>query len=74
MGTVMNHACNNSKHAGSKGHVLRLDAKVEAQQVIDRAICNFDALAGRAEYDLTDLPLAQRFMMESVGGVRFGDL
>jgi len=73
MGKVMNHIYNNSKHSGSKDHVLRFDAKLGAQQVIDRTISNFDALSGRAEYDLPVIPLAQRFMTESIEDIRGKD-
>jgi hypothetical protein len=72
MGKVMNRAYNNSKHAGTKDHAVWLDAKMEAQQVIDRTIANFDQLSARPEYDLPVVPLAQRFIMESIESIRGG--
>lgn len=70
IGTRMNYAYNNSKHAGSKDHVLMIDAKLEAQHLLSRAISNFDVLAMRADYDMPAIPLAQRFMIESVTHIR----
>ena len=70
IGDLMNRVYNNSKHAGTKDHVVWMHPKLAAQEVIDRAISNYDALFGRSEYNLADLPLAQRFMTESVEQVQ----
>jgi hypothetical protein len=66
IGNLMNRAYNHSKHAGKKDHLVEMNPKFEAQELIDRAISNYDALFTRVEYDLPDIPLAQRFRMESV--------
>ena len=66
IGDLLNRAYNHSKHAGKKDHVISFDPKFEANAIIDRAISNFDLLFSRPEYNLTDLPLAQQFRMESV--------
>jgi hypothetical protein len=66
IGDLMNHVYNNSKHAGTKDHIVWMDPKLAAQEVIDRAITNYDALSTRNDYNLSDLPLAQQFMMETV--------
>lgn len=70
IGDLMNRVYNNSKHAGTKDHLVWMDPKLAAQEVIDRAISNYDVLFALGDYDLRDLPLAQRFMMESVEQVR----
>lgn len=61
MGALMKRAYNESKHAGKKHHVLRMNPKSEAREYIDRAISNLDSLIGQCGYDLPDLPLAQQF-------------
>jgi hypothetical protein len=70
IGDLMNRVYNNSKHAGTKDLVVWMDPKLAAQEVIDRAISNYDVLFARSEYNLPDLPLAQNFMMESVQQVQ----
>lgn len=70
IGDLLNHAYNNSKHAGSKDHTLQLDPKSEAHELIDRAVLNFDFLLSRPDYSLHDIPLIERFRMEGIGGVR----
>lgn len=73
IGNLMNHAYNNSKHAGKADHDIEIDAQKESQHVIDRAISNYDQLLSHPDPDLPDLPdlpLAQRFMMESISDVR----
>lgn len=70
IGDLMNRVYNHSKHAGAKDHGVWMDPKLAAQEVIDRAISNYDVLFGRGDYDLSDLPLAQRFMTEPVEQVQ----
>jgi hypothetical protein len=70
IGDLMNRVYNHSKHAGAKDHTVWMDPKLAAQEVIDRAISNYDVLFGRNEYNLPDLALAQRFMTESVEQVQ----
>jgi hypothetical protein len=70
IGDLMNRVYNNSKHAGTKDHIVWMDPKLAAQEVIDRAVSNYDVLFARSDYNLSDLPLAQRFMTESVEQVR----
>lgn len=72
IGDLMNHAYNHSKHAGTKDHSLIFDAKFEAEAVIDRAISNFDMLEACGGYDLPELPLAQRFRVDSDAENPFG--
>jgi hypothetical protein len=71
IGDLLNHVYNHSKHAGKAEHVIWFDPRFEAQQLIDRAIANFDALFALSDYrDLPDLPLVQRFVRESAEAVR----
>ncbi|MDI1236065.1 MAG: hypothetical protein PSV26_01120 [Polaromonas sp.] len=70
IGDLMNHSYNHSKHAGKTGHEVSMDSKSEARRIIDRAITNYDQLCGQMEHDLPDLPLAQRFRLESISEVR----
>ena len=67
---LMNYVYNNSKHAGTKDHIVWMAPKLAAQEVIDRAISDYDVLFARNDYNLSELPLAQRFMTESVEQVR----
>lgn len=66
IGDLMNRVYNNSKHAGTKDLVVWMDPKLAAQEVIDRAVSNYDVLFARGDYDLAAIPLAQQFMMETV--------
>jgi hypothetical protein len=63
---LMNFAYNNSKLAGKTELTVELDPQREAQDVLDRAISNFDALFGVREYELRDIPLAQRFVRDTI--------
>jgi len=66
IGVLLNYAHNHSKHAGKDEHTIWFDPRFEAQQIIDRAIANFDALFVLSDYrDLPELPLAQRFVLKS---------
>ena len=67
IGELLNRAYNHSHHAGKNELELQMNPKFEAQETIDRAISNFDSLSFR--YDLPELPLAQRFILESVDEV-----
>lgn len=71
IGDLMNRAYNHSKHAGRKDHLVEMNPRFEAQELIDRAISNYDALFARLDYDLPELPLAQRFRMESIEDIHF---
>ena len=64
IGSLMNHAYNNSKHAGTNDHTVCMNPKFEAAEIIDRVISNFDALSGSLDLKLPILPLAQRFVQE----------
>ena len=66
IGNLMNHAYNHSKHAGKADHDIEIDAKMESQRVIDRAISNYDQLFSHADLDLPVLPLVERFLLESI--------
>lgn len=70
IGDLMNRVYNHSKHAGKDNLEVLMDAREEAGRVIDRAISNYDQLSSRLEHDLRDLPMAQRFRMESISNVR----
>ena len=74
IGDLLNHAYNHSKHAGKKDHLISFNPRFESNAIIDRAISNFDALFSRSEYNLTDLPLAQEFRMESSDEVTLEDI
>ena len=63
IGDLLNRAYNHSHHAGKTELEVHINPKFEAQETIDRAISNFDTLMFK--YDLADVPLAQRFIMES---------
>lgn len=69
IGDFMNHIYNNSKHAGKDGHTLLFDPRLEAQQIIDRAIMNYQEAFLRGDHDLPELPLAQKFLQESANEV-----
>ena len=62
IGGQLNRAYNHSHHAGKTDLQVWMNPKFEAQETIDRAISNFDALI--SIYDLPDLPLAQIFVKE----------
>jgi hypothetical protein len=64
IGDLINQAYNNSKHAGTSDHTVWMNPKFEAQEIIDRAISNYDAVAWHSKYGLTYLPLAQQFKVE----------
>ena len=68
IGDVLNHAYNNSKHAGKSDHCVYMDPQFEAHAVIDRTISNYDLLFERG-LRVKGVPLAQRFRMESVSRV-----
>jgi hypothetical protein len=70
IGDFLNRGYNHSKHAGKSDHQLQMDAREEAYRVIDRAITNYDQLLASPEYDLPDLPMAQKFRMESLAQIR----
>lgn len=70
IGNLMNRAYNHSKHAGKADHDIEMDARTESWRVIDRAISNYDQLFSHPDLDLPDLPLAQRFRMESLSDVQ----
>lgn len=70
IGDLMNHAYNNSRHAGTKDHTLLFDPRSAAYDLIDRAITNYDMLLSRSDYELPDVRLVQRFRMEGLDGVR----
>lgn len=70
IGDLMNRAYNHSKHAGTSDHTQWMDPKDEAHMAIDRAISNYDVLDAQGIYDLQDMPLAQRFVTESIANVR----
>lgn len=70
IGDLMNHVYNHSKHAGKNEHEVLMNAQNESRRVIDRAISNYDQLFTRLEHDLPDLPLAQRFLTDSISDVR----
>lgn len=70
IGNLMNHAYNSSKHAGKADHDIEIDAKMESQRVIDRATSNYNQLFSHPDLDLPNLPLAQRFLLESISDVR----
>ena len=63
IGDLLNRAYNHSHHAGKTELEVHMNPKFEAQETIDRAISNFDTLMFK--YDLAEVPLAQRFIMES---------
>ena len=63
IGDLLNHAYNHSHHAGKTELEVQMNPKFEAQETIDRAISDFDGLMFK--YDLAELPLAHRFVMES---------
>ena len=62
IGKLMNHAYNNSKHAGKTKNTLQMDPKSSAQTTIERAILNYEKLFPL--YDLAELPLSNRFLKE----------
>lgn len=64
---LLNRAYNHSHHAGSTELELWMNPKFEAQETVDRAISNFDALS--SAYGLPVLPLSQRFSVESANEV-----
>lgn len=64
IGELLNYAYNHSHHAGKSELEFRMNPRFEAKETIDRAVSNFDSLFYR--YDLPVLPLAQRFIMESL--------
>jgi hypothetical protein len=64
IGELLNRAYNHSHHAGKTELELHMNPRFEAQETIDRAVSNFDSLL--VKYDLAELPLAQRFVMESL--------
>ena len=68
IGDLLNRAYNHSHHAGKTELELTMNAKFEAQETIDRAISNFDALSS---YNLPVLPLAQKFVIESASETEF---
>lgn len=70
IGDLMNHAYNNSKHAGARDHTLLIDPRSAAYDLIDRAITNYDMLLSRSDFELPDVRLVQRFRMEGLDGVR----
>ena len=67
IGNLLNKPYNHSHHAGKTELEVRMNPKFEAQETIDRAISNFDALSSR--YNLPVLPLAQRFVAEAAAEV-----
>lgn len=69
IGDLLNRAYNHSHHAGKTNLTVQMNPKFEAAETIDRAISNFDCLVRK--YDLPDLPLAQRFIEESLIQSRF---
>jgi hypothetical protein len=69
IGNLMNYAYNNSKHAGKADLDIEINAQKESQSVIDRAISNYDQLLSHPDFDLPDLPLAQRFRVESISDI-----
>ncbi len=73
IGDLLNRAYNNSKHAGTSDHIVVMDPHFEAKAVIDRAISNFDALNAQGVEGLREIPLAQRFMVESAEEARLGE-
>ena len=64
VGEQMNRVYNNSKHAGTDDHTIWMNPKFEAQEIIDRAISNYDAIAWHSKYGLTYLSLVQQFKVE----------
>lgn len=74
IGDRMNFVYNYSKHAGTKGHEIDMDAKSEAGEIIDRTLMNYDTLRSLPQYlELPEIPLSQRFMEDSLGQVRLED-
>ena len=73
IGDLLNRAYNHSKHAGTKDHVIRMNPKFVARELIDRTVSNYDMLFERRDYSLPDIPLIQRFVHESVDQVQLED-
>ncbi len=73
IGNFLNRAYNNSKHAGTSDHSVVMDPQYEAKAVIDRAITNLDVLEARGVEGLREVPLAERFMVESAGEATIGE-
>ncbi|MBU1222789.1 MAG: hypothetical protein KKA22_06470 [Gammaproteobacteria bacterium] len=73
IGDLLNRAYNHSKHAGTKDHIVLMNPKFEARELIDRCISNYDMLFARTDYRLQDIPLIQNFMHESINEVQFED-
>ena len=63
---VMNHAKNRTKHMNSEGddHVF-FDPKIEARDLLDRAVSNYYALM--SFHELPETELVRRFNLELVG-------
>ena len=70
IGDLLNHAYNHSKHAGTKDHVVRMNPKFEARELLDRVISNYDMLFGCGAYDLPDIPLFHDFLQEPIDEMR----
>lgn len=66
IGKILNRAYNHSKHAGTKDHIVLMNPRFEAQELIDRCISNFDTLFRLHEYNLKDVPGIQEFMVNSI--------
>jgi hypothetical protein len=66
IGDLLNRAYNSSKHAGKNDHTVFMDPQFEANVAIERAIENYDALERLGISGLPDMPLAQRFLEESI--------
>ena len=70
IGDLLNHAYNHSKHAGAKDHVVRMNPKFEARELLDRVISNYDMLLGCGTYDLPEISLFHDFIQEPIDEIR----
>jgi len=66
IGDLLNKAYNSSKHAGKDDHTVVMDPQFEANVALERAIENYDALERLGISGLPEMPLAQRFVQESI--------
>ena len=65
---VMNHAKNRTKHMDDEGDdYVYFDPKIEARDLLDRAVSNYYALM--SHYELPETDLVRRFNLELVARV-----
>lgn len=66
IGDVLNHGYNHSKHAGAKDHVVQINPRFEARELLERVISNYDMLLECGAYELPDIPLFHDFLKEPI--------